>query len=547
MVEPDTTKLVSYGLSYSDIAKALQAANLAVGANYIQRGGEAYLVHADARIHSMDEIGRAVVATRSSVPVTINHVAKLRIGGQFRTGAASKNGQEVVIGTALMLTGENSRAVATAVRQKFLDVRRNLPPGIAANLLLDRSQLVNATITTVGENLVIGALLVTATLFLILGNARAAIIATLVIPLSFVMAATGMNALGVPANLMSLGALDFGLIIDGAVIIVEYTLSRIAARQKRLGRALNRDERLHEALEASVEMMRPTVYGQIVIFLVFVPCLSFQGVEGKMFSPMVITLMLALASAFLLSLTFVPAMAAILVRGKVAEREVPIIRAAKRVYAPILRRALARPLAVIACGIAVFVTAVMVFLSLGRVFMPVLDEINVDLAAVRIPSIAMEQSKDLDFKVERALLALSEVELVFSKAGTANLVFDAMPSNASDNYVMLKPRDQWPPGVRSKEDVQKRIQETTAPIVGNFYEMTQPIQMRFERTHQRRAQRGDGRDLRRRSRIDGCDGEAGRGRGHQGARRSGGSRRADPRLSSASTSSSTATASPVTA
>jgi heavy metal efflux system protein len=238
IVEPDTTKLVSYGLSYSDIAKALQAGNLAVGANYIQRGGEAYLVHADARIHSLDEIGRAVIATRNSVPVTITDVAKLRIGGQFRTGAASKNGQEVVIGTALMLTGENSRTVATLVRQKFLEIRSNLPPGIVANVVLDRSQLVNATITTVGENLLIGAFLVTATLFFLLGNARAAIIAALVIPLSFVMAATGMNALGVPANLMSLGALDFGLIIDGAVIIVENTLRRVAERQKRLGRAL---------------------------------------------------------------------------------------------------------------------------------------------------------------------------------------------------------------------------------------------------------------------------------------------------------------------
>lgn len=479
VVEPDTTKLVNYGLSYSDIAKALQAANLSVGANYIQRGGEAYLVRADARIHSMDEIGRAVIATHSSVPVTINDVAKLRIGGQFRTGAASKNGHEVVIGTALMLTGENSRTVATSVREKFLAIRSNLPPGIVADVLLDRSQLVNATITTVGENLAIGALLVAATLFLLLGNARAAIIAAAVIPLSFVMAATGMNALGVPANLMSLGALDFGLIIDGAVIIVENTLRRIAERQARLGRVLDREERLDQALEAAREMVRPTIYGQIVIFIVFVPCLSFQGVEGKMFSPMVITLMLALGAAFVLSLTFVPAMAAILVVGKLTEREVPVIRAVKYLYAPMLRKALGHPRSVIVGGIATFGAALLVFFSLGRAFMPTLDEINIDLAAVRIPSISIDQSKKLDFRVERALLALPEVSLAFSKAGTADLVFDAMPSNASDNYVILKPRDQWPSEVRTKEDVQRRIQEVTAPIVGNFYEMTQPIQMRF--------------------------------------------------------------------
>ena len=346
-------------------------------------------------------------------------------------------------------------------------------------MLLDRSQLVNATIATVGENLAIGALLVIATLFVFLGNSRAAIIATLVIPLSFVMAATGMNALGVPANLMSLGALDFGLIIDGAVIIVENTLRRISGRQKSLGRVLDTDERLHEALQASIEMVRPTVYGQIVIFLVFVPCLAFQGVEGKMFSPMVITLMLALGSAFLLSLTFVPAMAAILVRGEVAEQEVAVVRAVKHVYMPALRKALAHPSAIILAGVATFGVALAVFVSLGRVFMPVLDEINIDLAAVRIPSISMEQSKNLDFKVERALLALPEVSVAFSKAGTANLVFDAMPSNASDNYVMLKPKEQWPPYVRTKEEVQKRIEKATAPIVGNFYEMTQPIEMRF--------------------------------------------------------------------
>jgi heavy metal efflux system protein len=479
IVEPDAAELVHYGLSYSDIAKALQAANLAVGANYIQRSGEAYLLRADARIHSVGEIGRAVIATHSSVPLTINDIAKVRIGGQFRTGAASKNGREVVIGTALMLTGENSRTVATSVREKFLQIRNNLPPGIVANVLLDRSQLVNATITTVGENLAIGALLVIATLFLLLGNARAAIIVTLVIPLSFAMAATGMNALGVPANLMSLGALDFGLIIDGAIIIIENTVRRIAEQQKRLGRPLHRDERLAEALEGSKEVMRPSVYGQIVIFLVFVPCLSFQGVEGKMFSPMVITLMLALASAFLLSVTFVPAMAAILVRGNVAEGEVFSIRAVKHLYRPALRKALAYPLWVVAGGTVTVGAAVIVFVSLGRVFIPTLDEINVDLASVRIPSISMEQSKDLDFRVERALLTLPEVDLVFSKAGTADLVFDAMPSNNSDNYVMLKPKDQWPPGVRTKDDVQKRIQQVTAPIVGNFYEMTQPIQMRF--------------------------------------------------------------------
>lgn len=479
VVEPNPTSLTAYGISYADIAHALEQANLSVGANYIQRSGEAYLVRADARIHSIDEIRSAVVTTRNGVPVLVEDIADVRIGGELRRGAASKNGTEVVIGTALMLAGENSRIVASAVREKLLEVAKNLPPGIRSEIALDRSQLVNATIATVTENLAIGALLVIATLFLILGNARAASIAALVIPLSILMGAIGMNAMGISGNLMSLGALDFGLIIDGAVIIVENTLRRIAERQKHLGRPLQQDERLSEAVQASREMVRPTVYGQIVIFLVFVPCLTFQGVEGKMFSPMVITLMLALASAFILSLTFVPAMVALLIRGTVAETEVGFIRAAKRLYAPGLRQVLAHPTVAIGGGILVFAAAAVVFLSLGRVFMPTLDETNFNLSSVRIPSTSVDQSVKLDLPLERAMKTLPEVSIAYSKNGTASLAADPMSPNESDNYVILKPRNEWPAGVTTKSDVLKRIQQATAPIVGNAYEVTQPIEMRF--------------------------------------------------------------------
>lgn len=479
VVEPDPSKLAAYGISYSDVASGLEAANLSVGANYIQRSGESYLVRADARIHSMDEIARAVIGVRGGVPVTVKDIAQVRIGGELRTGAASKNGYEVVIGTALMLVGENSRTVARAVGDKLDDIKGNLPAGVVANVALDRSQLVNATIATVSENLALGALLVIVTLFLILGNVRAATIATLVIPLSLLMSAIGMNAMGISGNLMSLGALDFGLIIDGAVIIVENTLRRIADRQRREGRVLERAERLEEAVLSSQEMVKPTVYGQIVIFLVFVPCLTFQGVEGKMFSPMVITLMLALGSAFVLSLTFVPAMVALLVKGRVSETEVKAIRVAKGFYEPRLRAAIARPFPFIAGGIGVFAAAVVTFFFLGRVFMPTLDEQNFNLSSVRIPSTSIEQSVKLDLPLERAIMTLPEVKLVFSKTGTANLAADPMPPNASDNYVMLKPKSEWPAGVRVKDQVLERLEKVTAPIVGNFYDLTQPIQMRF--------------------------------------------------------------------
>ncbi|MEY4762106.1 MAG: hypothetical protein RLZZ200_1962 [Pseudomonadota bacterium] len=479
VVEPDPVKLVAYGISYPEVAQGLSAANLSVGANYVQRAGESYLVWADARIRSIEEISHAVVGLRGGVPIRVRDVAAVGIGGELRTGAASKDGHEVVIGTALMLVGENSRTVARAVGARLDQVARTLPPGIVAHVALDRSELVTATITTVTENLAIGALLVIATLFLMLGNARAAAIATLVIPLSLVMSATGMNSLHISGNLMSLGALDFGLIIDGAVIVVENTLRRIASRQHQLARPLDAEERLREVFESSKEMIRPTIYGQIVIFLVFVPCLTFQGVEGKMFSPMVITLMLALASAFVLSLTLVPALSALWIRGPVSEVEVPIVVRAKRAYEPWLRRVLERPLPVIGGAVGVFATALLAFLFVGQEFMPTLDEQNFNLSSVRIPSTSIDQSVKMDLPLERQILQLPEVKHVFSKTGTANLAADPMPPNASDNYVMLKPKSEWPDDVKTKAQVVARIEEKTAGIVGNAYDVTQPIQMRF--------------------------------------------------------------------
>lgn len=479
LVEPDPVKLAGYGISYPELARALEAANVSVGAGFVQRSGEAYLVRADARLRSIEEIERTVVGRRGGVPVAVRDLARVRIGGDLRTGAASKNGHEVVIGTALMLVGENSRTVARAVGARLGEIRRHLPTGIEADVALDRSELVVATITTVGENLAIGALLVIATLFLILGNARAALIATLVIPLSMLMSAGGMNALKVTGNLMSLGALDFGLIIDGAVIVVENALRRIAERQQRDGAVLDAQQRCDEVIAASQEMIRPTVYGQIVIFLVFVPCLTFQGVEGKMFSPMVVTLMLALASAFALSVSFVPALAAVLIRGRVAEHDVPLIERARRLYAPWLQAALRRPWTCIGAALGLFAVALVVFRFLGQEFMPTLDEQNFNLSSVRIPSTSIQQSVALDLPLERQIKALPEVNLVFSKTGTADLAADPMPPSASDNYVMLRPKDQWPAGVRTKEQVIQRIEQATAPIVGNFYDVTQPIEMRF--------------------------------------------------------------------
>lgn len=479
VVEPDPSKLAAYGVSYTDLAKALEAANLSVGANFIQRAGEAYLVRADARVRTLEEIESAVIATRRTVPVAVRDVATVRVGGDLRTGAASKNGDEVVVGTALMLIGENSRSVAKAVGAKLAEVKKSLPPGVVVTTTLDRSVLVNATIATVQRNLTEGAILVAATLFLLLGNVRAAFIAVMIIPLSFLMMAIGMNKLGVPGNLMSLGALDFGLIVDGTVIIIENCLLRLSQRQHEQGRLLNLQERLETVLHASQEMIRPTVYGQAIIFLVFAPLLTFTGVEGKTFSPMAITIMLALGAAFILSLTFVPAMVAILMRGKISEKEVKIIAYSKRRYEPVLRRAIARPWPFIGAGVALFFVAGGVYMTLGQEFIPQLDEKNVAMGSLKIPSTALEQSRAMQQQVERAVSTLPEVEMMFSKTGTAEVATDPMPPNASDAFIILKPQKDWPNGVDTKAQVIERIEAKVAPLLGNSFEVTQPIQMRF--------------------------------------------------------------------
>jgi heavy metal efflux system protein len=479
VVEPDMTRLASYGIDWSELGTALENANLSIGANYLRRSGESYLVRADGRLRSVDQIATTVVAQRNGVPVTVGQVASVAIGGELRTGAASRDGYETVVGSALMLVGANSRTVAHAVVVKLEEIKKTLPEGVVLVPTLDRSQLVVATIKTVAKNLTEGALLVVAILFALLGNWRAALIAALIIPLSLLVSAIGMNSLGISGNLMSLGALDFGLIIDGAVIVVENALRRLAHRQSAEGRLLTLGERLEEVMASSKEMIKPTVYGQLVIFLVFLPCLSFQGVEGKMFSPMVITLMLALASAFVLSITFVPALIAVLMTKRVEEREVRVIEATKHRYLPLLQRAVANPWPSIAVALGIVVAAGITFRFVGKEFMPTLDEQNLNLSSVRIPSMSIEDSAALDLPIERTLLTLPEVKTVYSKAGTASLAADPMPPNASDNYVILKPKEEWPEGVTTKEQVIERIREKMAGIVGNAYDATQPIEMRF--------------------------------------------------------------------
>jgi heavy metal efflux system protein len=478
-VQPDPMKLVSYGLTFQDVIEALERNNVSTGAGYIERKGEAYLVRADGRITNEGEIANIVIGSRHGTPIYIRDVARVGIGPELRTGSATENGGEVVVGTALMLVGANSRTVAAAVDAKMQEIRKSLPPDVQVKTVLNRSKLVNATIWTVEKNLAEGALLVIVVLFLLLGNIRAALITALAIPLSMLMTATGMVKAGISGNLMSLGAIDFGLIVDGAVIIVENCLRHLAERQHVLGRTLTLSERLHEVWVATREMIQPSVYGQAIIITVYLPILTLTGIEGKMFHPMAMTVIMALVSAFVLSLTFVPAMVALCIRGRVKEGDNVLIRWAKRGYEPVLRWALRLRYAVVLLAIVAFGGALLLFGRLGQEFIPTLDEQDLAIHALRIPSTSLTQSTQMQQRVEKTISAFPEVGFVFSKTGTAEMAADPMPPNVSDTFVILKPRDQWPDPHEPKSALQQRIEAALERVPGNGYEFTQPIQMRF--------------------------------------------------------------------
>lgn len=478
-VQPDPAKLIGYGLSFRDISSAIEANNVSRGANYIERSGEGIVVRLGGRIENIAEIGEIVVATRGGVPLRIKDVADVTIGRELRTGSASMNGKEIVLGTALMLLGGNSRTVAAAAAAKIEEINRSLPPSIRAKSVLNRTQLVNATVTTVAKNLAEGAFLVVLVLFLLLGNFRAAMITALVIPISMLLTATGMLESKISANLMSLGALDFGLIVDGAVIIAENSLRRLALRQHDLGGALKLDERLTTVREAAKEMIRPSVYGQAIIILVYVPLLTFSGVEGKTFEPMASTVIIALAAAFILSLTFVPALIAILITGRINESENVFMRALKRAYRPVLTKAIQFPVPVIFVALLLFGAGIVLFTRLGQEFTPTLDEKNIVIEARRIPSTALSQSQEMQFDIENLLTQFPQVALVFARTGTADIAADPMPPNATDNYVILKPQEEWPDPHLTKAELIKQIEAKTSKLVGHVIGFSQPIQMRF--------------------------------------------------------------------
>ena len=479
-IAPDPKRLAAYNLTLNDLVTALERNNANVGAGYIERSGEQLLIRAPGQVASIDDIANIVITTADGTPIRVRNVAQVDIGREMRTGAATENGREVVLGTVFMLIGENSRSVSQAVAKKLEEINRSLPEGVVAVTVYDSTNLVEKAIATVKKNLFEGALLVVAVLFLFLGNIRAALITAMVIPLAMLFTFTGMFTNKVSANLMSLGALDFGIIVDGAVVIVENAIRRLAHAQQRHGRLLTRSERLHEVFAAAKEARRALIFGQLIIMVVYLPIFALTGVAGKMFHPMAFTVVIALLGAMILSVTFVPAAIALFVTGKVKEEENLVMRTARRVYAPVLDGVMARRPLVFGLALLAIIASGVVASRMGSEFIPSLSEGDFAQQALRVPGTSLTQSVQMQQQLETTLMAqVPEILRVFARTGTAEIASDPMPPNISDSYVMLKPKEQWPDPNKSRESLIADIQRASAIVPGSAYELSQPIQLRF--------------------------------------------------------------------
>jgi cobalt-zinc-cadmium resistance protein CzcA len=478
-VTPDPSKLLRWGLSMHNVVTALSLNNSNRGAGYVERNGQQLLVRSPGQLEDIQAIENVVLTAIDGIPVRVKDVAEVAIGHELRTGAATRNGEEVVLGTTFMLAGENSRAVAKRVAEKLEEINGTLPEGVRAESVYDRTNLVDRAIETVRLNLLEGALLVIAVLFLLLGNMRAALITALVIPITMLGTITGMVEAGVSANLMSLGALDFGLIVDGAVIIVENSVRHLALAQLSVGRRLSLEERLPVVYKATSEVIRPSLFGVLIITLVYIPIFALEGVEGKMFHPMALTVVMALTVAMVLALTFVPAAVAMFMSGKVAEKENILIRGTKALYRPVLEFALKLRWLVVGGAAVLVAISINIANNMGTEFIPQLDEGDIALHALRIPGTGLEQAIQMQYLLEDTIMSFPEVETTFSKIGTPEVATDPMPPSVSDNFIIIKPRDQWPDPGKSKAELITEIESAVRELPGNNYEFTQPIQMRF--------------------------------------------------------------------
>lgn len=478
-IEPDPSRMMSFNLTVADIMGALEANNSNVGAGYIERRGEQYLIRSPGQFENLDDIRRTVLDYREGTPIRVADVAQVSFGQELRNGAATQNGSEVVLGTVFMLVGENSRDVSKRVAAKVEEIATSLPEGVIITPVYDRTTLVEKTIATVRTNLLEGALLVVVILFLLLGNVRAALITALVIPISMLMTVTGMVQNRVSGNLMSLGALDFGLIIDGAVIIVENCIRRLGEKQAQMGRLLSRDERFSVTAAATTEVIQPSIFGVFIITVVYIPIFTLTGVEGKMFQPMAFTVVVALLSALVLSLTFVPAAVALFVTGRIAEKENRLIRGVRGLYEPVIDFVLAWRIPVVVAAACVTVLSLLLASRLGTEFIPNLDEGDIAMHALRIPGTSLSQAVVMQEDLENRIGEFPEVARVVTKIGTSEIATDPMPPSVADTFIIMKDREDWPDPRKPKQQFVSELEAAVRQIPGNNYEFTQPIEMRF--------------------------------------------------------------------
>ncbi|WP_286804870.1 MULTISPECIES: efflux RND transporter permease subunit, partial [unclassified Marinimicrobium] len=478
-VTPDPRKLLVFDVTLDDVSQALRNNNNNRGAGYIEHNGEQLLVRSPGQLQTITDIEQVVVKIVDGSPVRVADIAEVAIGKELRSGAATRNGVETVVGTAMMLMGANSRAVARDLAIKLEEIESSLPEGVRVDTVYDRTTLVDKAIATVKKNLLEGALLVIAVLFVLLGNIRAALITAAVIPLSMLATVFGMVKTGVSANLMSLGALDFGLIVDGAVIIVENATRRLAEAQASDNSKLERKERLWLVFEATNEVIRPSLFGVLIITVVYIPLFTLTGVEGKMFQPMAATVVMALLAALVLSLTVVPASVAVFMTGRVSEKENRAIVAAKSLYRPLLSWVLRLRWGIISGATILVFASSWLATTLGSEFVPQLDEGDITVQALRVTGTGLEQSVAMQEMLERRIRSFPQVDKVLAKVGTAEVATDPMPPNVVDNFVILKPRSEWPNPKLPKDELLQELEEALEEVPGNNYEITQPIEMRF--------------------------------------------------------------------
>ncbi len=483
-IQPKPSLMARYGLHFSDIEEALESTNQNAGGGYVQQSAEQFIVQAVGLFRNEDDIRAVPVKTLENLrTIRIGDIADVELATELRTGAALVRGKEAVLGSALMLMGENSRTVALRVAERIKEVEKALPEGYIIETVYDRSDLVNATLRTVEHNLVTGAVLVIIILFLLLGNTRAALITALTIPLSLLVTFIVMKRLGISGNLMSLGALDFGIIIDGAVIVLDNCVRVVQERAKSLGRSLDREELKRAVYEASVEIRAAAGFGEMIIVVVFLPILALVGIEGKMFAPMAATFCIAVLAALALSFTTAPALASLLLTGKVLDAEPWLMRKAKELYAPALDKALGRPKRVMALGLAAVAAGVGLFSLLGGEFLPQLDEKSIVIQFIRPANVSIDQSVALEGVSQDLLGEFGEVSNVFSRIGTAEVATDPMGVNLTDTFIMLKPEKDWPAvdgRRRSKAElIEAMTERLEAEVPGQRLLVSQPIQMRF--------------------------------------------------------------------